>query len=274
MHHFIAPGAGMPRLAPAGDYAMQVCVHELPHLIEPSALRGSVVVVVDQLRASSTICQALVSGAKCVAPFVEIEETLARAGRYSREEIVFGGERHGQKISGFDLGNSPTEYTPEAVSGKIVLFSTTNGAKALAHARQAQRVLVGATVNRAAIVATLAGAARVDILCAGTDGQVTREDVLAAGAMVDGLVARTREFELNSSAEYARLEWLDVLSSARLRATSVSEQFARELRDTTGGKNLLAIGHEFDLTNCARLDALDVVPELDLALGVITVRPT
>jgi 2-phosphosulfolactate phosphatase len=254
---------------------MQLFVHNLPQLIEPSELAGSVVVVVDQLRASSTICQALAAGARGVVPLVEIDGTLERASSYARSEIVLGGERGGRRIEGFDLGNSPTEYTPERVAGRTVLFTTTNGARALSHAHQARRVLVGATVNRGAIVAELLGSSRVDILCAGTDGQITGEDILAAGAIVDGLCLRSSDsLETNEAADAARLAWRELLAAAHALGRSASDQFARQLPETAGGKNLLAIGHEFDLEVCARLDALDVAPELDLASGVIAWRET
>src|SRR5688572_1010188 len=102
-------------------------VHFLPSHVPEPRLAGSMVIVIDLLRASSTICEALASGATCVVPLLEVDETKAAAGKYDRSEIVLGGERHGKVIDGFDLGNSPLEYTPHAVSGKTVLFTTTNG---------------------------------------------------------------------------------------------------------------------------------------------------
>ena len=251
---------------------MLLAVHYLPQFVAESALAGSVVVVVDQLRASSTICHALSAGAKCVMPFVEVDATLSKARQFSQGEVVLGGERGGRRIAGFHLGNSPTEYTPEKVFGQTVLFTTTNGARALAHARLAQRVLVGATVNRRAIVAGLVDAERVDILCAGTGGHVTREDVLAAGAIADGLLARSKhDWNTNEWADAAQREWQELIATAHALGRSPSEQLALEFRDTTGGKNLLAIGHDIDLDTCAQLDTLAVVPELDLATGVISI---
>lgn len=255
--------------------SLLLAVHYLPQFIDQSDLAGSVVVVVDQLRASSTICHALAAGAKGVVPLVEVDETFARAGNYARSEIVIGGERGGLPIEGFDLGNSPTEYTPDRVFGMTVLFTTTNGARALAHAHLAQCVLVCATVNRAAIVAELVVAERVDILCAGTGGTVTREDILAAGAIVDSLCTQSQsEIGTNEWADAARREWQELIAAAKALGRNVSEQLARELRETTGGKNLLAIGHDFDLEVCAQLDALEIVPELTRSTGVIAPRET
>lgn len=247
-------------------------VHYLPQFVDASALAESVVVVVDQLRASSTICHALSAGAKCVMPFVEIDETLSMAEEFSPGEFVLGGERGGKRIPGFQLGNSPTEYTPEKVFGQTVLFTTTNGARAMDHARLAERVLIGATVNRQAIVTELADTRRVDVLCAGTNGAVTREDILAAGAIAEGLLHRFEdEYETNEWADAARREWQELLGTAHALGRSPSEQLTRELRETTGGKNLLDLGYDFDLDICAQLDTLAIVPELDLATGAIRI---
>lgn len=250
---------------------MLLKVHYLPQFVAESELAGSTVVVVDLLRASSTICQALAAGARCVVPSVEVDATWEKAQRLPRSEIVLGGERGGLRIEGFDLGNSPAQYTSDQVFGRTVLFTTTNGTRAIAHARLAMRVLIGAAVNRRALVESLAHTERVDILCAGTGGQVTREDILTAGALVEEIFRRTpaHDLETNSWADAARGEWQELLTAAGALGRTANEQLALELRRTTGGKNLLALGYESDLAWCARLDALDVVPELDAASGEI-----
>lgn len=194
---------------------------------------------------------------------------FAKSQEYQRNEVVLGGERGGKRIEGFDLGNSPAEYTADQVFGRTVLFTTTNGTKALAHARLASRVLIGAAVNRHELVEALVSAANIHILCAGTGGQVTREDILAAGAIVEQLFARTsRElWQTNEWADSALREWQELVTLARSSGRSASEQLALELRTTIGGKNLLEIGHDEDLEICAQLDSLNVVPELDRDAG-------
>lgn len=259
------PRARTPRLA-----SVEVAVHYLPQFVDESELADGVVVMIDLLRASSTICQALSVGAKGVLPFVEIDEVLAAAQDYQRSEILLGGERGGLPIDGFDLGNSPAEYTADVVFGRIVLFTTTNGARALHHARLAERVLVGCAMNRQAVVEEIAAAERIHILCAGTGGTVTREDIVTAGAIVDNLHSQ-QERSANEWADAACREWQELLATARALGRTPSEQFALELHDTPGGKNLLAIGHDFDLEHCSQLDTLAIVPELDRSTGVITV---
>jgi len=247
----------------------QLAVHYLPQFVSESDLAGSTIVVVDLLRASTTICHALASGAKCVVPCLEIAETWTRAKQFSRDQIVLGGERGGERIEGFDLGNSPADYTADQVFGRTVLFTTTNGTKALAHARLASRVLIGAAANRAALAEAIAAAPQIDILCAGTNGQVTREDILAAGAICDRLIAQTSpdHWQTNQWAESAMGEWQELLTLAQAEGRTPSEQLALELRVTTGGMNLLELGYDSDLVLCAQLDTLGVVPELDLGSG-------
>ncbi|MCA9229477.1 MAG: 2-phosphosulfolactate phosphatase [Planctomycetales bacterium] len=252
----------------------KLAVHYLPQFIPESELAGSTVVVVDLLRASSTICQALAAGARCVVPCLEIDETLAKAQSYSRDEIVLGGERGGRQIEGFDLGNSPGEYSADRLYGRRVLFTTTNGTKALSHARLASRVMIGAAVNRQALVEAIAAEARIDILCAGTNGQVTREDLLAAGAICDALLSldAVEHWETNEWAQAVLAEWQELKTLAGSVGNHVSEQLALELRSTPGGKNLLALDYDSDLVLCSQLDTLDVVPELDPATGELRLR--
>jgi 2-phosphosulfolactate phosphatase len=244
-------------------------VHYLPQFVADYELAGSTVVAVDLLRASSTICHALAAGATEVIPFVEVAETAQAAVGHSRADTLLGGERGGQRIESFDLGNSPSEYSPEIVFGRRVLFTTTNGTRALRHAHLARRVVVGAIVNLTAVAESVSTAEHLHILCAGTGGHVTREDILAAGAIVHKLLTGAVAWQLNESAERALAEWQELCVAARSAGRSLSEQLALELRDTQGGKNLLAIGHDEDLVTCSQIDALNIVPEFDLKRWLI-----
>lgn len=246
-------------------------VHNLPRYVAEDQLAGSAVVVIDLLRASSTICQALAAGATEVVPFLEVEDALVAAEKAGRASVLLGGERKGGKIPAFDVGNSPSEYTPERVAGRRVFFTTTNGTRALHHARQARRILVGCFLNLSAVVRSVQVEPRVDILCAGTDKDETREDILAAGMMASRLVdACQNECELNSDATAAINEWQQVASAAKTAGRPLSEQIAIELRDTQGGRNLIGIGLDRDLVDCAELDRHTIVPELDVQNWRIT----
>jgi 2-phosphosulfolactate phosphatase len=242
-------------------------VYPLPSLEVEKELIGRAVVVIDLLRATSTICQALASGASEVVPFLEVPEArAAKAAAADRDRVLLGGERGGKLIEGFDLGNSPLEYTDDVVGDRRVFLTTTNGTRALTLARVARRVVAGAFLNFSAVVACVAVESSVGILCAGTEGKVTRDDLLAAGAFVDGLCKFNAErWKLNSDAESARRDWLSLVGAARVADVPVRDYLATVLQDTAGGRNLLSIGMDRDLVACAQIDELAVVPELNVA---------
>lgn len=244
-------------------------VHYLPQFVSEADLAGETVVVIDLLRASTTICQAIASGAGDVTVFLEVGDVVRAAEGEDREGLVLAGERGCQLIEGFDLGNSPAEFTPDEVFGRRVFFTTTNGTRALQHARLAARVVVGAAVNLSAVADAIAADESVHLLCAGTNGHVTREDQLAAGAIGYALLARG-DREPNDQARQVLGEWQELLTTARAFGRTPSEQLACELRDTPGGRNLLGVGMEEDLARCAAIDALDVVPHYNPADGRIT----
>ncbi len=126
-------------------------------------------------------------------------------------------------------------------------------------------MLVGAAVNLSAVAASLKDEPRIDILCAGTDGEVTGEDIMAAGALVGRLRdSAGGDFQLGGSAAEAGAQWGLVVSRSKHNQCPLSEELARQLRDTPGGRNLVGIGLESDLADCAQIDRLEVVPELDV----------
>lgn len=256
-------------------FSPRLHVHLLPSLVPRDDLRGSTVVVIDVLRATTTIAYALAAGAAGVIPCLEVEEARRvaeelRAASRARDDVVLGGERHGTRIDGFDLGNSPAEYSAETVGGRTVVFTTTNGTAAMRHAQLARRILIGALVNAAALRQVLRDEPVVDLLCAGTQQRVSREDVLLAGALVDQLEAPGHF--LNDSARIARDAWRSVAameSDDKSRRTPSDEQLGRVLLESLGGQNLRELGFEADIALAARQDQLWIVPELHLPTGTI-----
>jgi 2-phosphosulfolactate phosphatase len=244
----------------------------LPHLLHPEALGDATVIVVDLLRASTTICTALSAGAECVMPFAEIEETLAAARQFGRGNVILGGERHGKLIPGFDLSNSPAEYTPDVVAGRRILFTTTNGARALDYARCAQRVLVGCLANATAVANAVDAQDEVVILCAGTDGKVAAEDVIAGGAIIEALQSRSPGWTLSPKAATFALDlWKMSAGSPRPSGDVVPQKLLLTLEATDGGQNLHDIGRWMDVERCAHTDVLTVVPELNAATGELRI---
>jgi 2-phosphosulfolactate phosphatase len=234
----------------------QIDVFLLPALVEPEFLVGMTVVVIDVLRATTTMVHALAAGAVEVAPFLNVDDAQRLAEQVG-EKAVLGGERGGVPIPGFDLGNSPAEYTRDRVGGKTVVFTTTNGTRALERCKLAKRVLIGAFANFSALCQELTDAREVAIVCAGTDGHVTREDTLLAGAIVADL-AREKLAQLNDQALLAADAWQTAVRLLTDRPLGMM------LRDSRGGRNLIETGQENDIDLAAQIDRFDIVPELDL----------
>jgi 2-phosphosulfolactate phosphatase len=224
--------------------------------------------VVDVLRASTTMIYALAAGATGIVTCLAVNEARELAAEMDGP-VVVGGERGGLPIESFDFGNSPAEYTPESVGGKTLVLTTTNGTRALSVCHEANRVVIAAFVNLRAVTRELAAEPVVHILCAGTDGEVTREDVLLAGALAERLLDQrgagaASEVELNDTARLALEAWLNVSRSMRS-----ARDLARELRRSQGGRNLMAIGAQADIELAADVDRFDLVPQRDRQTGRI-----
>jgi 2-phosphosulfolactate phosphatase len=239
--------------------------HELFHDMPPGATRGGIAVVIDVLRASTTMITALAHGAASIVPVADVDEARRLAGVLG-PRAVLGGERGGLRIPGFDLGNSPREYTAERVAGRTVVITTTNGTAALHASRDAAEIVVGGIVNRTAVaeaVRRLAGdRGSVHLVCAGTDGVVSAEDVLAAGAILDAAAAEACDDVLDQAASGALAFFRRVAASGDVPAALVAE-----FRRSPGGSNLVDLGMEADLPAAAAIDSLDIVPRLDSASG-------
>jgi 2-phosphosulfolactate phosphatase len=243
-----------PQPGPQPQFGRQkVKIYPLPTRIQSGDLLGGVAVVLDVLRASTTIIVALANGAARVIPCGQTDEAHRLAADDPTGNSLSGGERRGVKIEGFDLDNSPASYPGERVAGKTIAFTTTNGTAALLRTQEAGRVLIGALVNRQAIVDALRADGRpIHLVCAGTDGGVTSEDLLGAGAMAADL-ARLGNVEFADEAtENAARHWTDNVPPAKL---------IRELRESSGGCNLVELGFDQDIVRAAELDSIALVPE-------------
>ena len=164
------------------------------------------------------------------------------------------------------MGNSPSEYLPHIVDGKAVVFTTTNGTRAMTQVRAADRILIGAFVNVSAVFKELVDQEHVHLVCAGTAGHISQDDVLLAGMLVERLV---REggllYEQTAQAITAREAWLHSFALPRALGAEPLEPelLAAELRDSIGGRNLVAVGLEADILDAARIDRFADVPRFD-----------
>lgn len=238
----------------------QLLAHFLPSLTNQEELAGDTVVMIDVLRASTTICFALAAGAKQVIPCLQVADARELRRRLGGDEAVLGGEREGVKIDGFDLGNSPREYLPEAVDGKTVVFTTTNGTRALQACVGAGRMVIGGFVNLSAVCRAVQPDECVHLVCAGTRGEVTRDDVLLAGAIAEQLYLDNLAVSLNDQTQIAIDAWQAATGGKRN-----PQAIYRCLKASAGGRNVASIGHADDVKVAAAVDAVPVVPQLDRA---------
>jgi 2-phosphosulfolactate phosphatase len=241
-------------------------VYALPRFVEPEELAGGTAVVIDILRATTTIAYALEAGAVEVIPCLQLTDALAAAKQFSPDEIVLGGERDGVAIEGFDLGNSPEEYSSDRVAGKTVIFTTTNGTRAMTRTRSAKETFVASFVNLSAVVSQLILRENIHVLCAGTDGAITEEDILFAGLLADQIIRRSGvAFDMNAQAVTAREFWLNAFTVPQTIGAEPLEpdRLAEHLRKSLGAQNLIRLGMDDDIFAASQIDRFDSVPVLD-----------
>ena len=219
--------------------------------VDPASLSDSVVVVIDVVRATTTMTEALANGARAIFPTASTEEAVRLAQSLGRDDTLLCGERKAAKVDGFDLGNSPGEFTAAAVRGKRLVMSTTNGTRALLAGAEGQRLLVCAFTNIGAVARSLMQAESVAILCAGREDRFSIDDALCAGT----LVARLRE-ELDDPPQLD-----DGARAAAALADSLNPDRAF-LAQTAAGRALADIGLAGDLEICAHVDRHGIVPEM------------
>jgi 2-phosphosulfolactate phosphatase len=211
---------------------------------------GKTTVVIDVLRASSTIITALTNGAKEIVPVGTVEFAVKVSGGIFGGQTLLGGERNTKKIEGFALGNSPSEYTTEIVNGKAIVFFSTNGSRAIVKAKYSANLFVCSFNN----LKTLAKHLRklnedVIILCAGNNNFFSLEDSVCAGMLISELMTGTKKAELT-----------DASTSALALFKSFGKNIFKMLSETDHGQLLITNGFEEDLKTCAELDSTDVIP--------------
>jgi 2-phosphosulfolactate phosphatase len=217
-------------------------------------LRGSAAIVIDVLRGSSTIIQALKNGASRIIPANEIEDARAIADEWPTGEYLLCAERNAIKVDGFNLGNSPSEYNQETVTGKDLIYSSTNCSKALLASYAADRVVVGSFNNLSAVMESAGAANRIFLVCAGKMGRFALEDAVCAGMFVNEFLRDTgREVAFNDASRMAKLLF-----------DYYHRDLLKLLRESSHGNYLISLGMEKDLEFVAQVDTERIVPELSL----------
>lgn len=213
-------------------------------------LRERSVVVIDVLRSTTTIVEAMANGAINVLPAIEIDEAIALS-RSGGSETLLAGERFGKPVDGFALGNSPQDFTASLVQGKSLVLTTTNGTAALNHVRNSNPVLIGALRNRMALAQCLVELGLdVALVCAGTEGQFSADDFYCAGSVIAALEELHQDLELTDLGQLAELYYKCVKQDPAL------------LHATKHYRRLAGLGLSLDLSFCFEEDVCNIVPRL------------
>ena len=233
---------------------MKLFVYQTPESVPQSSLPDCAIAV-DVLRATTTIANALLSGAEAIQAFSDLDVLMKASEAWDADKRIRIGERGGKKVEGFDLGNSPEACTPERVKGKRIFMSTTNGTRALESIRQAPTVLTAAFTNRARVVQHLVETQpeTIWIVGSGWEGAFSLEDTTCAGAIAASLMAQTGQDLLSLAGNdetigaYALYEVYkdDLLHMAKL---------------ASHGQRMLGLNLLPDMKYCVQQDTQDVLP--------------
>ncbi len=226
----------------------------VPPVLAPGEGGPDAAVVIDVLRATTTIAWSLKNGAEAIEAFADLGALDAAAAAWPAERRLRAGERGGKRVDGYDLGNSPLAVTPELVGGKRIFMSTTNGTRSLAAVKPVPLLVTACLPNRTAVARRLleAGAQRVWIVGSGWEGDYSLEDSLAAGAVIEAAM------EAASGA-------VNTGNDEALAALALWQQWRHDpeacLRAASHGQRLIGIGnHDADFACCAAVDSLELVP--------------
>lgn len=225
---------------------IEVCL--TPALLHLYAIENSIVVVIDILRATSSITYGIDNGAETIIPVSNVEDCLAYADR----GFLLAAERNGEVVEGYDFGNSPFSYTKEKVAGKTVVLTTTNGTKAMhmAHER-AHQVVIGSFLNITALCDWLKTQDKnVLLLCAGWKDNFNLEDTLFAGAVVNAL---RNDFKHSD----------DACVVAEDMYLMAKDDLRTYLHKSSHSHRLAALNIEEDVQFCLKLDVCKAIPVLE-----------
>ena len=207
-------------------------------------------VVIDVLRATTSIVVAFQHGCRSIFPVASLEES--QRARATTPDAVLAGEQGGLRVPGFDLGNSPREFTREAVGGRDVILTTSNGTKTLRAVGGGRAVAIGAFLNRSAAGDWLIARGTDSlIVCSGYEGGFSLEDAVCAGAIVDRAASVATRLALGDGALACQVLW-----------ERFGADLLRLLPGTAWGQRMLAMGFAPDMEVCARVDVTDVVPTM------------
>jgi len=230
---------------------MNIDIQLVPTAPNPNLLFDRAVVVIDILRATSVIIQAMSQGVSEIIPVTTVEDAFKMAKAFPPGFVLLGGESESKNIPGFDLGNSPREYVAERVKGKKLILTTTNGTKAFHRVSSGKEILAGSFFNIGALAQRCLESNR-DLLIfpSGDEGNFSLEDTICGGMLIEWITKKgEKSISLTDASECARILYKKFVDNL-IGAFYLSRH----------GKELISRGYEEDLAYCARIDAIPLVP--------------
>ncbi len=229
---------------------MEIDIQLIPIPLNPVTLSERMVIVIDVLRATSVIVQAISEGATEIIPVETVEEAFEKAKAFPEGTTLLGGERNSRKIEGFDLGNSPKEYRSERIRGKRIILTTTNGTRAFYLVSSGKEVLVGSFFNLRAITRyCLSQGEDLLIFASGDEGKFSLEDVVCGGMLIEKIAEEGGSIRLTDAAFASRILY------ERFKRNPLEAFYASH-----HGRDLVKKGFEEDLLYCAQSDISEVIP--------------
>lgn len=214
-----------------------------------------VAIVIDVLRATTTILFAISAGAKRIIPVRTVADAFLLAQNLAAEKPLLCGERNGKKLPGFHLGNSPSEYTPHIVQGHTIIYASTNGSVAMKLVEQVSRRTILASIrNLSAVVRFIMDMEPRNLLlaCAGKEGRTSMEDAYCAGLLFERIASSCGAVPADDSTNIARLIY-----------ERFGDDVSQALRSSVHGRYLSEeLGLWDDLTAASEIDADEIIPEL------------
>ena len=225
---------------------MKINVLFSPNNVDELYFSKKTSIVIDVLRATTVIVTALEKGAREVIPVSSVDFAMKISGNAFGGQTLLGGERNTNKIKGFNLGNSPYEYTNEVVAGKSIILYTTNGSKAIVKAKFSENLFISSFRNLKAIAAHVAKLKNdIEILCAGANGMFCIEDTVCAGRLINEICAA---------------ELTDAAKASVVLNNSSGDDILEMLKNAEHGIKLINNGYKEDLKYCASLSVSDIIP--------------
>lgn len=213
-------------------------------------------IAIDVLRATTTIAAAFEAGAEAIEVFSDLDKLVKASEQWPVEKRILAGERGGQRVDGFDLGNSPRDHSAERTAGRRLFMSTTNGTRCLQRIQDTPIVMTAALTTRQAVVDKLLAKQpeSVWLVGSGWEGTNSLEDTVCAGAIIHKLMETTGQSFVDCTG-----------NDSAVASVALYEQWQDKMLElmhvATHGQRLLRLDNTADLEYCAQMDVLTIVPE-------------